>query len=151
MWLIEEACGVMGQEQCADIQEKTAVWTVFQISLGCISFPIVFQLLLNSVFEYLTCYMLFPIFLVIFQISKQYIQLTSYYKIQVFLTPRSLILKYKTHCILLCPTVLYLAKSVLKSILGIFLNNWLGNFLTAFGKYCGNTLGVVKLQTVSRF
>ena len=39
--------------------------------------------------------------------------------------------------------------SVLKSILGIFLSTWLENFLMAFGKYCGNTLGVVKLQTVN--
>ena len=36
-----------------------------------------------------------------------------------------------------------------KSVLGIFLSILLGNFLTAFGKYCGSTLGVVKLRTVS--
>ena len=45
----------------------------------------------------------------------------------------SLILKNKTHCILLRPTALYLANSALKSVLGIFLNIWLGNFLTALG------------------
>ena len=61
----------------------------------------------------------------------------------------SLILKYETHCVLLCPTALYLANPALKSILGIFLSIWLGNFLTAFGKYCGSTLGVAKLRTVS--
>ena len=61
----------------------------------------------------------------------------------------SLILKNKTHCILLHPTVLYLANFALKSVQGIFLSIWLGNFLTVFGKYCGNTLGVVKLQTVN--
>ena len=61
----------------------------------------------------------------------------------------SLILKYKTHCVLLRPTALYLANSALKSILGIFLSIWLGNFLMAFGKYCGSTLGVVKLRTAN--
>ena len=39
--------------------------------------------------------------------------------------------------------------SALKSVLGIFLSIWLGNFLTAFGKYCSSTLGVVKLRTAS--
>ena len=61
----------------------------------------------------------------------------------------SLTLKNKTHCVLLRSIALYLANSVLKSVLGIFLSIWLENFLTAFGKYCCNILGVIQLQTVS--
>ena len=41
-------------------------------------------------------------------------------KKKVFLTPTSLILKNKTHCVLLRPTALYLVNFALKSVLGIF-------------------------------
>ena len=116
----------------------------FKFPLVIFLFLIVFQLCMR-VFCWLSAS---SYLLVIFQISKQYIQLSSYYKIQVFLTPMSLILKYKTHCVPL-PTVLYLANPALKSILRIFLSIWLGNFLTAFGEYCGSTLGVAKLRTAS--